>query len=193
MHVSKSVDSTLWERERKKWNAEKQEKGECEWSKLVQMLFSETEGPNTFWEQCLLVFAKGSKRIQDVGAFSDEVYSLDNVLHQSAKEGNLVRIRVLFETSYFTNKRNGVWKKEFLSRPGNDGNTPLHYAFKNEHIAVAQELLKQGADWNAENNARESPYHIACEKKLITELYKDQSVPKYDALSTRDKKSKSGK
>jgi ankyrin repeat protein len=42
------------------------------------------------------------------------------------------------------------------------GNTPLGYASEYGHAAVAQLLIKAGADINAKNDAGVAPLHYAC-------------------------------
>ena len=54
----------------------------------------------------------------------------------------------------------------------NDGWTPLHWAARNNSIAVAKLLISSGAEVNAKNNAGRTPLHLAAynNSRAVAEL-----------------------
>ncbi|CAD5219852.1 unnamed protein product [Bursaphelenchus okinawaensis] len=78
-----------------------------------------------------------------------------NVIHCASYSGNVPSLRLLMEP---WSKRK---KKLVLSQRDSRGNTPLHLAVINGHIATVQCLLEFGANLFLENNKKQTPLAIA--------------------------------
>jgi ankyrin repeat protein len=75
---------------------------------------------------------------------------IDRELIDAARENNLPEVRQLLSVGADINTTD------------DDGETPLHWACYNSHVAVVNELLSRGPNIEAKNNSGNTPLHYAC-------------------------------
>lgn len=80
---------------------------------------------------------------------------LNNALIVEAQNGRLQKVKELLTDKLLTNKLVDINARDEF------GNTALHWASVNGHIAVVRELIQKGADVNAKNKTNSTPLHLA--------------------------------
>jgi len=55
------------------------------------------------------------------------------------------------------------WSRRHVQK--NDGDTPLHLAYKRGRWKLAKWLVQNGADVNVQNSNEKTPFHLACEEE----------------------------
>ncbi len=86
-----------------------------------------------------------------IGISSNSKKQLSRMIFQAVADGDTERVREYLSKD-----------PEIYNARDPKGNTPLGYASEYGHSAVAQLLIKAGADINAKNDAGVAPLHYAC-------------------------------
>lgn len=79
-----------------------------------------------------------------------------------------------------------------MIQTNNDGNTMLHFAAASDNVELVRDLLRGGADVNAQNNIGQTPLHIAFKHEkleitlLLTQHGANPTIQDVNGNSPRD-------